>query len=107
MAQALLVIALAVFFIATIWIVFSKAGEPGWACLIPIYNWYVMVRIAGMPWWYFLLLFVPLVNIVISIMIQFGVAKHFGKGVGFGFGLLFLGVIFYPILAFGSARYEA
>jgi hypothetical protein len=66
-----------------------------------------MVKIAGLPWWCFILCFVPFVNIIIGIMMPFGIASRFGKGFGFGLGLLFLGFIFYPILAFGSARYNA
>jgi len=107
MLQTLVSIALAVFFIASGWIVFAKAGDPGWAILVPFYNAYVMIRIAGLPWWCFLLLFVPLANVIVAVIVPFGIAKHFGKGVGFGFGLLFLGFIFYPILAFGSAQYSA
>ena len=52
-------------------------------------------------------MFVPVVNIVIGIMIIFDLAKVFGKGTGFGFGLLFLSFIFIPILAFGDAQYQA
>jgi len=87
------------------WKIFTKAGKPGWAVLIPIYNLYVMLEIVGRPWWYLLLFLVPLVNVVIAIILVFDLAKSFGKGAGFGIGLLLLGPIFIIILGFGKAQY--
>ena len=87
------------------WKIFTKAGEPGWASIVPIYNVFVWLRIAGKPGWWIILLFIPLVNIVISIMVTIGLAQAFGKGAGFVLGLIFLPFIFYLILAFGDARY--
>lgn len=92
--------------LAGIWATFVKAGEYGWAALIPIYNLIVFLRIAGKPWWWVFLFLIPLVNIVIGIIVHIDVAKNFGKGVGFALGLIFLGFIFYPILGFGSAQYR-
>lgn len=89
-----------------LWKVFTKAGHPGWACLIPIYNTYILIKIAGKPGWWLILLFIPLVNLIISIILQIEIAKAFGKGVGFALGLIFLGIIFYPILGYGSAQYK-
>jgi hypothetical protein len=103
----LLYMAVIVFYIFCMWKVYVKAGKPGWAAIVPIYNVLVQLEIVGRPWWYLLLLFVPVVNIVIGIMILFDLAKVFGKGTGFGFGLLFLSFIFIPILAFGDAKYQA
>lgn len=103
----LLYMAVIVFYIFCMWKVFVKAGKPGWAAIVPIYNTLVMLEIVGRPWWYLLLLLVPVVNIVIGIMVVFDLAKVFGKGTGFGFGLLFLSFIFIPILAFGDAQYQA
>lgn len=94
-----------VFYIFCYWKIFEKAGKPGWAAIIPIYNILVQLEIIGRPWWWLLLLFVPVANVVIGIMLLFDLAKVFGKGTGFGFGLLFLAPIFIPILAFGSATY--
>ncbi|MEP7143572.1 MAG: DUF5684 domain-containing protein [Ferruginibacter sp.] len=92
-----------VFVIAGIWKTFEKANEPGWACLIPFYNYYVMSRITGVKnWW---LIFIPLANIYIAIVILIAMAKSFGKDTGFGIGLIFLGFIFFPILGFGDAVY--
>ena len=96
-----------VFVIAAMWKVFSKAGRPGWAAIIPIYNVYVLCKVAGRPGWWTVLWFVPLVNIVISIIVSIDVAKAFGKGGAFGFFLLWLlGIIGFPILGFGSATYR-
>jgi uncharacterized protein DUF5684 len=87
------------------WKVFTKAGQPGWAVLIPIYNIIVMLQIAGKPIWWIILFFIPIVNIVVAIMVPIAIAKAFGKGIGFGLGLIFLGFIFYPILGFGDSQY--
>lgn len=102
----LIYLAIIVVVIAGIWKVFVKAGQPGWAAIIPIYNIFVLLKIVGRPAWWLLLFFVPLVNIVVAIMLAIDVAKAFGKGVGFGIGLAFLAPIFYPILGFGGASYQ-
>jgi hypothetical protein len=91
--------------IAGFWKVFEKANYPGWASLIPIYNGYIILKIAGKPGWWLILAFIPLVNLIMLI-IPFNIAEKFGKGIGYGFGLLFLPFIFYPWLGFGSARYR-
>jgi Family of unknown function (DUF5684) len=99
-----LLIALVV--IVAMWKVFTKAGQPGWACIIPIYNIYVWCKIVGRPGWWVILIFIPFVNFIILIILSIDMAKSFGKGVGFGLGLAFLGFIFWPILGFGSAQYQ-
>jgi hypothetical protein len=99
-----LLIALVV--IVAMWKVFTKAGQPGWASIIPIYNVYIWCKIVGRPGWWVILLFIPLVNFIIAIILCIDLAKSFGKGVGFGLGLAFLGFIFWPILGFGSAQYQ-
>jgi hypothetical protein len=86
--------------------VFEKAGEAWWKALIPVYSWFVMVIIAGKPWWWGLLIFVPIVNVVIYFMINIALAKRFGQGVVFGLGLALLGFIFLPLLAFGKYEYS-
>lgn len=92
-----------VFIIASIWKTFEKAGQPGWAAIVPFYNYYVMAQIGGVKnWW---LIFIPIANIYIAIVILHNVAKAFGKDVGFTIGLILLGFIFWPILGFGSAQY--
>lgn len=98
-------LALSIFLIICLWRIFDKADEPGWASLIPFYNTYVMFKLSMGNGWLFLLCFIPIVNIIISIWLYFALAKVFDRGVGFGFGLLFLPIIFFPILAFGDAEY--
>jgi hypothetical protein len=99
-------IALTVLLVAACWKIFTKAGEPGWAALIPIYNLVVLLKIAGKPAWWFVLLLIPFVNFVVLIMVMLSLAKNFGKGTGFAFGLLLLSPVFYPMLAWGDARYQ-
>jgi ABC-type sulfate transport system permease subunit len=92
--------------IAALWKVFEKAGEPGWAAIVPIYNLVVLLKIAGRPLWWIILFIIPFVNFIIGIVVAFDVAKRFGKGAGFALGLVFLPFIFYPVLAWGDASYH-
>jgi putative flippase GtrA len=94
-----------VFLWAAFWKIFAKAGQPGWASIIPIYNVFVLLRIVGKPAWWFFLLIIPGVNIVSLIMLTHELSKSFGKGAGFTFGLMVLSFVFYPILGFGGAPY--
>ena len=98
-------LAIIVLEIAGIWKAFTKAGQPGWAAIIPIYNVVVLLNIVGRPVWWIILFFVPLVNFIVMIMIAIDLANSFGKGIGFGLGLAFLSPIFIPMLGFGSAQY--
>jgi hypothetical protein len=102
----LVALALTIVVIVGMWKTFEKAGQPGWAALIPIYNLVVLVQIAGRPIWWFVLFIIPVVGIVIAILVSIDIARAFGKGTGFGLGLAFLGFIFYPLLGFGDARYQ-
>ena len=106
MLEQLIALAIVVLMIVAMWKVFAKAGQPGWAIFIPIYNLIVMMRIVGKPWWWLFLFFIPIVNFIVAILIGIRMAKVFGKGTGFGLGITFLGFIFYPILGFGSAEYQ-
>ena len=96
----------ALLMIVAMWKVFTKAGQPGWASIIPIYNIYIWCKIVGRPWWWILLMLIPFVNFIVAIILCIDLAKSFGKGVGFGIGLALLGIIFFPILGFGSAQYQ-
>ncbi|MGF1495742.1 MAG: DUF5684 domain-containing protein [Elainellaceae cyanobacterium] len=102
---SLLQFAVIVVVIIGAWKVFEKAGQPGWAILIPFYNAYVILKVAGRPGWWLILAFIPLVNLIFFV-VPFDVAGKFGKGAGYGLGLLFLPFVFYPILGFGDARYR-
>ncbi|MBS0192465.1 MAG: signal peptidase I [Planctomycetes bacterium] len=99
-------LAILVFFIVTFWKIFGKAGQPGWYSLIPIFNIYILLKIVGRPWWWLILCMIPFVGIIIAIIVTLDLAKSFGKGVGFAIGMILLGIVFYPILAFGSAEYQ-
>lgn len=99
-----LVIVVLVF--ASIWKVFDKANEPGWAAIIPIYNAVVLLKIVGRPIWWIVLLLIPFVSIIVSLVVVNDVSKSFGKGIGFTLGMIFLPFVFWPILGFGDARYE-
>jgi Family of unknown function (DUF5684) len=99
-------LAFTILMIAACWKIFTKAGQPGWAAIIPIYNWYIFCKIVGRPGWWVILLLIPFVNFIIGIILCIDLAKSFGKGVGFGIGLILLGIIFFPILGFGSAQYQ-
>lgn len=96
---------LALLTIVSFWRIYSKAGEAGWKCLIPIYGAVVLQRILGRPGWWVLLLLVPVVNLVISLVECADLARVFGKGIGFALGLIFLGPLFLMVLAFGPAQY--
>jgi len=98
--------AVLILLIAAIWKVFSKAGQPGWAAIIPIYNLYVMCKVAGRPGWWLLLMLIPFVNLIILIILNVDISKRFGKGVGFAIGMIVLPFILWPILGFGSAQYQ-
>lgn len=102
----LVVLAILIVMIAAVWKVFTKAGQPGWALFIPIYNAIVWLRVCGKPGWWVILLFIPIVNFIITLLASLGMAKSFGKSSGFGIGLWLLGPIFLLILAFGDAKYQ-
>jgi hypothetical protein len=102
----LIYLAVIVVMTAGIWKTYAKAGQPGWASIVPVYNIYVLCLIAGRPGWWVILLLIPLVNIVVAAIISIDVARAFGKGTGFGIGLWLLGLIFFPILGFGDAQYQ-
>jgi len=104
---AVLGVAVVLMMIASMWKVFEKAGQPGWAVLVPIYNIVILLKITGKPSWWLALFFVPFANFVVMIMLVVALAKSFGKSTGFGLGMLFFGFVFYPILGFGDARYTA
>ena len=96
----------AVVMIAAAWKIFTKAGQPGWACIVPIYNIVVMLQIVKRPLWWIILMLIPFVNVVVAIIVALDLAKVFGQGTGFAIGLILLPFVFYPILGFGDARYQ-
>ena len=101
----LLLLVIGVVMVVSLWKIFEKAGKPGWACLVPIYNNMVMAEIGGKDSLFGLLPLIPYIGVIWSIWIQNRLSKSFGKDVGFTLGMIFLPLIFFPILAFGSAEY--
>lgn len=95
-------LAVIVFSIVVLWIVYGKAGKPGWGCIVPIYNIMLLCDIAGKSRWWTVLFFVPLVNIVVDLLLCLGVAKNFRETGAFGVGLWLMPPIFFAILAFGG-----
>jgi hypothetical protein len=105
-------IAIIVLEIAALWKVFVKAGHPGWAAIVPIYNLYIVLKIIGRPGWWILLFLLGIIPFfgwiavfVIGIIIALDLAKSFAKSSGFAVGLAFLNFIFIPILGFGESQY--
>lgn len=89
------------------WKMFEKAGQPGWAIVVPFYNLYTMLKVAGRPGWWLILYFIPVVNFIVMIVVAIDIAKAFGQGAAFGFFLLFLLCgIGYLILGFGDYEYQ-
>jgi uncharacterized protein DUF5684 len=88
------------------WKIFEKAGQPGWAAIVPIYNLIVLLQIVRKPLWWIVLFLLPCANIVAIVLLGLEVAKAFGKSTGFAAGLILLPFVFYPLLAFGDARYQ-
>lgn len=100
----------AVFYLLVViglWKTFVKAGQPGWAAIIPIYNIYIMLKIVGRPGWWLILFLIPFVDIVIALIVSIDLAKSFGKSTAWGVILLFfLNAIGYLLLGFGDAQYQ-
>ena len=114
-------LAFAVILLVAHWVIYRKAGKPGWASRIPIYNALVLLEIVGRPWWWLLLFLLPGILmfahpvlgmfalaaiVVMSLVLYHDLAVSFGKGWGWALGLIFLGFVFFPMLAFGDATYK-
>ena len=104
-AVFLIVVAVYLFYGYCLGRIFQKAGRPLWEGFVPIYNYYVTLKIVGRPGWWLILYIIPIVNVVITIIVYYDLSRSFGKGVGFTVGLFLLWFIFLPILAFSDAQY--
>jgi hypothetical protein len=103
---SIIYVAIVIIVIVAYWKIFEKAGQPGWAAIIPIYNIIVLLQIVGKPIWWFILMLIPVINIIFAIWVINLLSKSFGKDVGFTIGILLLPFIFIPILGFGDAKYQ-
>jgi ABC-type phosphate transport system permease subunit len=101
----LIFLAILAFLLVAYWKIFEKAGQPGWAALIPIYNIYILTKIIGKPGYWTLLMLIPFVSVVFAIWGTNLLSKSFGKDEGFTVGLILLGFVFIPILGFGASKY--
>lgn len=110
-----LIVVLAVLLVAAQWRLFQKAGRPGWAAIIPVYNIWVLFEIAGKPGWWapvmIVLAFLPFVGAVIVLVVEIvayvALGRRFGKGAVWSiFLLVIFGFIGFPILGFGKAQYR-
>ncbi len=104
---ALINFAILVAVVVGMWLTFQKAGKPGWAAVIPIYNLIVLLQIADKPWWWVLLLMIPIVNLIMLLLVNLDLAEKFGKGDAFAVGLTILPFIFFPILGLGDTHYQS
>ena len=101
-----LYIAAIVAFVAGLWMVFTKAGEDGWKAIIPIWNILVLLKIVGREWWWIILMLIPIVGFIVWIIVALDLAKSYGRGTGFGIGLIIFPYIWTIILGFGSDTYK-
>ncbi len=112
-AFMIFVVLACIFMIVAYWFMYEKAGQPGWAAIIPIYNVLILLKVAGKPWWWIfaiLLAIIPIVGTILilvwAVFVWHSISKNFGKEAGFTVGLVLLPIVFVPILAFGDAKYE-
>jgi hypothetical protein len=104
--SVLLYLACLLFGAVVFWKLYAKAGKPGWAGIIPIYNIIVLMEIVGRPTWWTILFFIPIANIVAAVLVNIDLAKSFGRDVVFGILMTLIPIIFVAVLAFGSATYR-
>jgi membrane-bound ClpP family serine protease len=102
----LIILVVSIVGLVAMWRIFTKAGKPGWAAIIPLYNAVVLLQIVGRPFWFLLLLFVPFANIVVAALVAIDLAKSFGRSTAFG---LLLNFLFAPIgqliIGLGGSQY--
>lgn len=99
-------VAVIVVSIAGMWKAFEKAGQPGWAAIVPIYNLWIWLKIVGREPWWIILFLIPCVNIVAAVIVALDTAKAFGKDAIFGILMVFFPVVGWPVIGFGSAEYR-
>ncbi len=102
----LTILILCVLMLISMWKVYVKSGQKGWAALIPFYNQAKMLEMTGEPLWWMALLLIPIVNVFVIIAVTNRLSRAFGHSGWFTAGLLLLPFVFWPILAFGSSQYR-
>ncbi|MBS1489552.1 MAG: signal peptidase I [Bacteroidetes bacterium] len=102
---AVIYLLILILMIVSMWKIFEKAGKPGWAAIVPIYNIIVLLEVVNKPIWWIILLLIPIVNFIIVIILIHRLSLSFGQGVGFTVLLIILGIIGFPMLAFGDYKY--
>jgi hypothetical protein len=102
----IIMLAVGILMIASMWVLFTKANEPGWAAIVPIYNIIVLLKIAGKPVWWIVLFLIPFVSFIAAILVYISFAKSYGKSAGYGIGMILLPFVFFPMLAFSDAKYQ-
>jgi hypothetical protein len=95
----------------SLWHIFKKAGQKKWAAIIPVYNYIVLLRVVGRPWWWIFFLctaaipyYGGLIAIGFSAVVLNDLSKSFRKDFGMTVALFF--VVGFPVLAFGKAKYH-
>jgi hypothetical protein len=105
---SLIYFGLKILYIVGLWKIFSKEGLPGWGVLIPIYNVYLLCKLAGKPgWWWLTLFFIPIVNIIFWLLVVIGIAENFDKGIGWAIASIFFAFILYSMVRFSDEQYVA
>ena len=97
---------LVIAWIAGLWKIFEKAGKPGWAAIVPIYNVIVLLQVVGKPVWWIILLLIPIVSLIIMIIVLLDLVKKFGQPGWHVLLALFFGFAYMPYLGFGSPQYQ-
>ena len=103
--MVLVYLAVGAAWIAGWWGILTKAGKPGWAAIVPVYNFIVLLEITGKPLWWVIMLFIPCISFIFYVLLGVEVAKVFGKSGGFTVGVILLPFVFWPLLGFGDAKY--
>ncbi len=105
MIGLLIYLGIIVLTLAGAWAAFAKAGKPGWAAIIPIYNFIVALEISNKELWWIILLLIPCVQIIAAFIVAIEFAKAYGFGAGMGIGIVLVPFICLPIIGFGSCKY--
>lgn len=104
--SAVISVVVGLVFLVAMWRLFGKAGRPGWAAIVPIYNVYTLVKVAGHSGWWLVLFFLPFVNFIALLLLALDIAVAFGKSRLWGLVFnVFLGGIGLLILGLGGAQY--